>query len=414
VNSLGITTSTQHSIFSLPQLWPGENRITVSGSILPDTSLRITYTWQDRLGSERRNAVIVESAPYTYVINTDGGKWEDVITREIAVEAVPRIGGGNRVVLREQQPAFILNVTPGQAFPTDRIVGTAHPPSLKTAAQYIADLGYAAKQVGALNGLIILKDKTALDAIKKVAYESIGFPNKDLAIQALYWIGGADSVPALLEIVKKNPEVKWKYDAANKFVELGHWYHTSAMIGHMLAGARITAAAPHLAAVLDNIIANDDRSWEPHAGIIRDLGRLGVRDVAPSIRPFLTRQEDVSSMAIWALGELRDAASAEQIRSIFTSTSYAVRKIRAAEALGKLGYQGAFTDLCKMLASTDEDMRAAAAEALGRLGNKTAVSYLQDAINKESFPWVKEIAQASLSSINGKVASPSQLRIVAR
>lgn len=405
VNSLTITTITQHNVFSLPQLWPGENRITVSGSVLPDTSLRITYSWQDLLGIDRKSVALVENTPYTYVINTAGEKWEDVINKEIRIEAVPRAGGGNRVLLREQQPRRLVNVTPAQAFPTQRIVGTAKPAALKTVGEYIADLSHAKNQVKALNGLILLKDKRALDAVRKVAFESIAFPNKDLAIQALYRIGGADSIPVLLEIVKKNPAVRWKYDAGNKFVELGHWYHTAAMTGHLLADAGVTAAAPLLAAVLDNIIANDDRSWEPHAGIIRALGRLGVRETAPSIRPFLNRQEDVSSMAIWALGELRDDISAAAIRKIFSKTSYPVQKMRAAEALSKLNDQESVQDLCRLLTSKDENLRAAAAEGLGRLGNKTAIPFLQEAIARETFPWVKDIAEASIKELNKPLGS---------
>lgn len=414
VDELHITTVTQHNIFSLPQLWPGENKITVSSDIANDTSLRITYEWQDLFGSERRNIVVVENTPYYYVVNTDGMKWADIITKNITIEAVPRIGKGNYVEMREQQPATLVTFTQEQAFATQQIVGTTLPSALKTVAQYITDLNDPAKQVQALSGLIVLKDKSALEPIRKVAFESIAYPNKDLAIQALYLIGGEDSVPVLLEVVKKNPLVKWKYDSTNRLVELEHWYNISALIAQIMADAQETNAAPHLAAVLNSIIQNDDRWWEPHAGIIRSLGRLGVSEVSVSIRPFLNRHEDVSTIAIWALGELGDYASAEAIKDIFLRTSYPVRKISAVEALGKLKYQGIFQNLCTLLGSSDEDMRAAAAEALGRLGNKSAAPYLQDLINKEIYPWVKKIAESSLAALYKTVAAPSGLRLVTR
>jgi HEAT repeat protein len=414
LDNLNITTVTQHNIFSLPQLWPGENRITVSGNIANDTSLRIIYEWQDLLGSDRRSIAIVENTPSTYIINTYGKKWDDVITKSVIIEAVPKIGNGNYLALREKQPPTLINITQEQTFATPQIVGTIAPSPLKTASQYIADLNDPAKQVQALSALIVLKDKVALEAITRVAFESIAYPNKDLAIQALYLIGGEDSIPILLEIVKKNAAVKWKYDPSDRFVELGHWYNISAMIGQLMADANEISAVPALMAVLDSIIQNDDRSWEPHAGLIRSLGRLRQREACRSIRPFLGRHEDVSTIAIWALGELEDYESAEAIKDIFINTSYKVRKIAAAEALGKLKYQGVFDNLCSLLADPDENMRASAAEALGRLGNPMASPYLRNLINIETFPWVREIAEASLSVLNNKIAAPTGLRLASR
>ena len=64
----------------------------------------------------------------------------------------------------------------------------------------------------------------------------------------------------MLEILKKSPEVRWKYDANNKFVELQHWYNISALIGHIMADAKERTAVRHLMAVLDSIIANND-TW---------------------------------------------------------------------------------------------------------------------------------------------------------
>jgi hypothetical protein len=411
VNALTITTTTQHNIFSLPQLWPGENKITISGSVAQDTSLRIIYSWQDSMGTDE-SITTVDNLPYTFSINAAGSKWQDVVTKSISIEAIPRVGNGNGTELKGKRPTTTLSLTQAQAFPTERIVGTSQPAALKTAAQYILDLKDATKQIQALNGLIVLKDKSASDPIKNIAFESIKFPNKDLAIQALHIIGGADSIPVLTQILKKSPEVKWKYDAANKLVELEHWYHTSAMIGRIMADAHEASAAPFLAAVLDNVIANNDSSWEPHAGIIRSLGELGVQSVAASIRPFLDRNEDVSTIAIWALGELKDYASAEQIKNIFYKTSYSIRQMRAAEALGKLGYQGIFSDLCRLLSSTDENMRATAAEALRRLGNKDAIPFLQDAMGRERCPWARELARASIAFLSKGPDSPSQLRIM--
>lgn len=398
LHEIEITTVTQHNIFALPQLWPGNNQITVHGEIGADTSLRITYAWKDRAGDHQKVA-IAETTPFTYRIHADGTKWEDVITTSLTLEAIPRIGKGSHVIAKRGDAGTAPRLAAGAAFDTRKIVGSRVPAPLKTAAQYIADLGVPAEQNRALNGLILLKDPSSLDSVKRLAFESTSFPTKELAIQALYRIGGERSIPFLMEILQKSPAVRWKTDAGNKFVELEHWYTVASLIGQIMAEADIPAAAPHLCAVLDNILANNNQSWEPHAGIIRALGRLKDETSAAAIRPFLNRNADVSATAIWALGELRDHASAAAIKDIYARSDYAVQRMRAIEALAKLGRQDIFPELCTLLEHPDENMRAAAVEAMGKLENRAAIPYLEKLVVTETFPWIKAMAVDSLSTL---------------
>lgn len=415
INSLEITTITQHNIFSLPQLWPGTNAITVRGNVAADMSLKVTYTWKDLMGAERKNVTIVENTPYNYEIVTSGNRWEDVRVDSITIEALPRTSDGNRTVVKEQIPNTINSVTPQDAFATEQIVGTAFPPPLKTVDEYISDLQTLQTQVEALSGLMRLKDPASIPAIKEVAFNSIAFPNKDLAVQALFRINPVQATPILLDILKKDPTVKWKQDPNNIYVELGHWYNISALIGRLMARQQLTAAVPDLMAVLDNIIANNDGWWEPHASIIRSLGMLGAApQAAASIRPFLTRQPDVVAIAVWALGELGDTDSIPAIRNLFNTSSYEMITLFAAEALGKLGDQLSAPKMYQMLESEDEDFRGYAAAALGTLGNQEAVPRLENLLQTETFPWVRDVVQNSIAMLTQPVvlSPPTNLHIV--
>ena len=400
VDSLKITTVTQHNIFSLPQLWPGRNLITVDGNLSRDSALRVTYRWKDLLGHERQNIAVVEDAPYTYEIVTSGNKWEDVVAKSISVEAIRRSGTGNHIESKETVPTFVKDVTVAASFPTQAIVGSKLPPKLKSTREYIRDLEDPGKQVAALAGLAVLKDPSAIEAVKKVALLSIRHPNKAMAIQALYQIGGRNVLPFLKSILKKDPQVRWKSDAADKFVELQHWYATSALIGHIMADAGEQSAAPLLMAVLESIRANHDNSWETHLSLIRSLGRLGDSQAAPSIRPFLDSNPDVAAMAIWALGELGDKESIPQIRRLAEAGNYSMITLNGVEALSKLGDMKIVPKLYELLRDDDEDFRGVAASALGSMKEEQALIPLRELLARETFPWVIERAQESLRLID--------------
>ena len=397
LTDLEITTVLQHNIFALPQLWPGENIISVNGELEKDIALKVKYVWSDRLGKKRQNEVLVANTPYHYEILTAGKKWEEVKCVSLTIETLFAKGESNKILVKEKAPEKICNISISQAFATRDIIGKAIPSPLKSVKKYIQDLKNPKKQVQALTGLMVHEKATlAFEPVRDVAFNSKRFPNKDLAIQALYQIDPQKSIPFFLKILKMDPQVKWKKDPHNKFVKLEHWYNTSALIGHIVSQAGERIVVPYLVSILENIVINDDRSWESHASIIRSLGRLGDPIAAKAIIPFLHRNIDVAAQGIWALGELNRKEAIPDIRALFYKSNYPVIKTKAAEALGKLGDKKIIPDLLQMLEHPDENFRAAAVESLGRLGAIEAIPYLKTLLYSDYCPWIKEMVRINL------------------
>lgn len=134
-----IKTYTQHNIFSLPQLWPGRNMITVSGTIEPDITLRVVYNWSDN-GGVKQNVTEVESPEYTYEILTDASAWSEVVCSSLVLEGVSRVGGGNRTTVKEETPSVINTLTMAEHFSTNAMVGTVYKSPLDTVQNYVSAL----------------------------------------------------------------------------------------------------------------------------------------------------------------------------------------------------------------------------------------------------------------------------------
>lgn len=399
IRDIQFTTVLQHNIFALPQLWPGKNIITVNGTLDNETSLLVTYLWSDQMGKSQKNVASVEDTPFEYPIFTAGRTWKDVQCRSLTIEATANRKVGNEVVIREKRLKSASNLSVLQAFGTDEIVGRKKTSPLKTAREYIELLGDPRSRVEALKGLMVLRDPASFERVKDIAFQSIRFPDKDLAVQALHLIDPERSVPVYLSILKMDPRVCWKEDPNNRFVKLEHWYNISALIGHIMAQNAETQAVPHLCMVLRNVVYNDDAWWEPHASIIRSLGRLGEASAASVIRPFLHRNIDAVAQAVWALGEIGDRKSLSKIKELFHQSNYPVIKTNGAIALGKLGDRDIVPNLYKVLQHRDENYRAAGAEALGYVGNKKSVFHLKKMVQQEPFPWVRDKALASLKML---------------
>ena len=87
VRDFSLKTTVQLNQFSLPQLWPGRNMIMVDAELADDTSLVVTYVWDDLAGNDKRNSVLVTSTPYEYEIFTEGNVWNDVVLKKITIAA---------------------------------------------------------------------------------------------------------------------------------------------------------------------------------------------------------------------------------------------------------------------------------------------------------------------------------------
>lgn len=397
--NLSVKTIFQHNIFSLPQLLPGENMINIHGELEKGVSLDVAYRWADILSENRQNIERVQELPYQYKIKTKAKNWNDLKCRSLTIEVTPKT---NMTPAMKRSEDFFQQKTvvkPVQLFETDRIVGSKEPKPLKTIGEYINDLKFPKKQVEAISGLMILQAAQAFNPIKEIALNSIKHPNKEIAIQALYKINQYESIPILLDILKKSPQVKFKNSQNNEFVELEHWYQISALIGRILAIAGEKRAVSPLSDVLNDILSSKNKSWEPHGSIIKSLGMLKNPLAINSIRPFLDQNYDVASQAIWALGELGDQKSVKKIKTLFYTSDYPMIINSAAEALGKLGAKEIVPDLCKMLLHPDENFRGSAVFSLGLLGDMAVVPDLNRLIKNEKFEWVISLSKKSLEEI---------------
>lgn len=391
-----ITTVTQHNIFSLPQLLPGKNVIRVNGEVSGNGALFVTWNWDDTMGKAREHVSVIHETPHVFEIVTSGRKWGDVRLNYLEIRAGDDPGGANREVVVEDYPGTVNNLAHKDIFDTRQIIGIKHPPPLEPTAHYIDNIKDNRKVVTSLSALMVLKDDAAWDVASDLAFNSIKHPVKEMAIQALFIIDRDRAVPVLEAVLKKDPAVQWKSDKKNKFVELQHWYFVSAMIGRIFAVNGVTSAAPLLADVLDSVVANKDKAWQPHASIIKSLGMMGAKDAAPSIRPFLNMNADEAAVAVWALGELGDVASTEKIRQMFDAASYEMIELNSAVALCRLGDTARMDEILALLESPDENFRGFIAGALGGIGHPDVVAALEGLIVKERFGWVKAAAEASL------------------
>ncbi len=387
----------QHNLFSLPQLWPGKNRITVSaGSVPAGAALRVTYEWDDAGGKGRRQVAVAEKPPFTYEIKAGGRKWADVVCRRLNIECVPATGKGNRIEVKEPKAKF----APVPPFPTmDEIVGAKKPAPLKKTAAYLEDLKDPEKQIAALDALMVLRAPEAVPALTAMVYsaEDVKLEVRGRAMQAIY-----RSLPAekafeiLLPVVRREEKVKWI--AAQK----GRgWKSLSSLVAHLAADAGYRKALPDLLAAFKRGVGIWNRMT-----YLRAFGKFKSKESVSLCVRSLRYHSDVSASAAWALGEIGDASAAPHIiravegriaRRPYQIILYA----EAAVALGKLGARtpAAAGLLEKLLVYPDEEVRGGAAGALGKVGGAKHVAQLKAAAKKEAFPWVKKLMLAAAAKL---------------
>ena len=436
IENLTITTITQHNIFSLPQLWPGKNTITVTGDIGLDTSLRITYVWDDLMGQERKNVAVVEDTPYSYEIITAGNKWEDVVCKSITIEAIPGTGNGNFIEVKEEAPDVLNNITPPDAFPTIKIIGSSYPTPLKTVVEYITDLnnaisaqegyetddpkvwGQASNVQNALWGLseygsVAYSAKDAvINAIKKDRSHRY---NKAYACQTLYTIAGSDAVPTLKLVLRRDPSILWAEDSSLE-TSANLWLHTCAAAASILAqidSSSAKEAADDIEKLLNETWVQNKCNYNPNNvyrwselrwAFVKALGKLGNSSHGTSLRNIitdLTANGDEKALAARALGEIGDKSAVAELLNLLKTHDYSPQGLYSIESLGKLGDPSIAPELYSYLNHWDEDYRGFTAKALGNLGNKDAIPYLQALLKNESFEWVRKAAQESLSLLEG-------------
>lgn len=400
IEDLKIETIVQHNIFSLPQLLPGTNLITVTGTLKQGAVLRLKWNWTNRFGKTKEHISEINRLPYSYKIIIPGKKWKDIKLNYIETELFPENRPLNSKNENQIGTITVKDLLHSEVFTTEKIIGKKYPSALKKIDAYIKNLKERKNIVGSLAGIMVLKDEAAWDSVQNLAYKSIKHPVKDMSVQALFLMNSNRATPVLIKMLGHNPEVIWKHDSRNKFVELQHRYHSAALIGRIFAIHDIKESVPYLAEILNNIIQSNDRSWQPHASIIKSLGMLGDSKACSAIRPFLDRNADEAAIAVWALGELGDKGSVKKIRKLFDSASYELIKLNSAVALCKLHDNSRIPQIVKLLKSSDENFRGLIAQAFGETKNKAVIKELEQLLSVETFPWVKSAAQKSIKKLS--------------
>ncbi|KPJ69811.1 hypothetical protein AMJ44_02225 [candidate division WOR-1 bacterium DG_54_3] len=449
IDTLTVKTVTQHNIFSLPQLWPGSNSITVSGEIGSDTSTRVTYVWNDKMGNNRENVTVIESPPYTYEILTDGLVWEDVVCKSIKIEALPHIGNGNITVIKEAPPGSINTISPNDAFPTKSLIGSSYPSSLKTVAEYVNDLNEAISAQEGLhtddprvwnqasnvrNALMGLSEHGSPaswakdDVINAIRKDRSSQYNKAHGCQTLYTISGNVAVPTLKLVLKRDSSILWADDFSLS-VSAGLWINTcgaAAAILGQIANAEAKTAADDVANLLNEAWVENKCGYDPTSlerwpefrwAFVKALGKLSNSSHGTILRNIITDESadgDERALAARAVGEAGDKTALSDVLNLLSSHDYMPQGWYCIQSIGKLGAPNNAPTLYLYLAHWEENYRGYAAEALGLLGNSDAIPHLENLIAIEPFAWVREAAQKSINLLTDKdpPAPPKNLRIV--
>jgi hypothetical protein len=422
IDDVGFSSIVQQNLFSLPQLQPGRNNVTVRGQLAAGAALKITYLWDDPMGKSRENVTVVEKAPFTYEIVAAGKEWTDCACKSITVEAVAATGEGNRTVVKEKVGTVPEHppVAPASASRMRwqrRLHSKKNHPSREQVLGWLKDPG---KVKFGLVWASELEDAAAFDAVRKVAFDpeickSKGM--KELALLALYNTDREKARKALLEIAAdKECRTGWKFDEKNPAVAGGHWMSGVCIIGQMAAASGWKEFVPVLVEALDSKYAGEERN---RMSVLRSLGAIaapGDEDAAAAARKSLamTYPYMLTEAAILA-GKVGDKASIPRLRELLDHPFMVVRR-RAALALGMLGDAASAPRLRESLSGIrkrevldhtkyntelwfDENMRAACAEGLGLMRDGESLPALKEALAGEPVPWVRERIETAISRI---------------
>ena len=400
VADLRLTTAVQQNIWALPQLWPGENSITVSADLLPaDLAVRVTYHWTDASQQPRENVTVVQEIPYTYTIAADGSRWTDVVCSDLTIEAVPSDGQGSRTLVKEPNVPIVPTevVYPG--------FGEAAPLELKTLQEYEADLATTSSTLKrqALAGLMYLGDPQAVPAIEQHAVYIETDPWVKLyALRALTALQGAEAAPVLLKALRWDPSLHFGAGPGDQQYK---WNHVPALAATLAAQLGIREAAGDIAAILSNPLPYATYHYYTAMwACLRALGDLRDRSMINVLVSYLNSggvyAEDDAALAARALGKIGDSTAADVLLAKFDQTPYDLTKINCAWALGKTATRGAGDRLINLLDHPDEDMRGTAAEALGLVRYLPARGILQNMAASDPFAWVRQAASQAVTRID--------------
>ena len=415
LDDLQTITVFQHNLFALPMLWPGANRISVRGSALSGIGVRATYRWDDARGVLQEDVRELQNLPADYIIETQGQKWEDVRSRSLMLETwdTSKVKASAER-LRETGAGRSTGLQP-LPYPTDRSIGrkaSRQPQFDRDAAELEAamemnDRSVIADRIVALGAL---RDARSAVILEKVIFKDATTPvwHKILACQALYQSIGKAAASTLLQVLEKDARVAWAAPQG-KWSQDAMWLHTVAAAAAILAdigefeekekAADLIAATlqdKHTARPLTELHRGGEIGW----GLIRALGSLGGKRHVPLLTEYLTGNVDAATVAAEALIKIGDEALLPAFLTMLDEAQYSPLRLAAIQGIGQFGQPHHGKKLYPLLKDRDEACRGASARALGQLGDPNAIRPLQEAVRKESFPWVRQTMDDSLDRLN--------------
>lgn len=406
ISALTVDTVIQHNFLALPVLLPGDNRITLSGNLPTGRAVEVTYVWDDASGQGLTHKVKAAQLPYSYTIRAAGQRWQDVRGRTVIVTSVANDAEGSRVMTAP--PLAPLPTSPMVWTDVLTLNGPKTAPPLRTTAEYLPELKSDSEDVrrAAVAGLIIRRDPAAWDELARLAFDDITVV-KYYAVQALHWTDAKRAWPILKAILEKDGRVKFP-DIPEMRAQRGMWLspmepvwpNMVALIAALCAEAKTADAVPLLSAAVGEI-----RYPEPKWAILRSLGTIGDPRARQTVRRNIASgRSDHSAVAIEAAARLGDTEAIPLLKPIVAGRyGYAVRRVKAIEALGLLGADDCTDIILPYLTHEDEDLRAAAAEALGRIGEPTAsIPAVDSALKAEAFAFVRSKMEAALEALRAR------------
>ncbi|NIA09611.1 MAG: hypothetical protein GWP10_07755, partial [Nitrospiraceae bacterium] len=412
IEELRLVVVFQHNLFSLPMLMPGENIITVSGSLGNKSSLRIHYAWDDRDGKDRTSDVIAERLPFQYGISTSGSRWNDVICRSLTLSLVPRNEVRPIAKTRPLGEHKIAILGKGPVIPIGKFIGRHYPRPLRPSTYYIQDLrGLLEKEriseadPATLKGLsravghdvlalAALRNPASREVLEDVIERDITHPyrNKVWACQALYQSVGAASAPMMLRILERDRSIVWN-DPAHRWSKDAMWLHTVGMAAAILGKIRNFPGRQRAADIIAEILEGKEMRHRPEKiwrgkeicwGLIRALGKLGMHRHVDVLRGFLPERSDATALAVKALQDIGDKSVVPDLVDLLKDYRYSPIGLYCIEALGTLGTKAQAKYLYPFLHYWDEDFRGMAARSLGEMGDIDAVPLIRQMIQKET------------------------------